>query len=64
MLAIALIIWVVAIPLGVILVTEVGWRVGDRRRARHEPPGALVSLPVLRLGSVARGSPSAPGASR
>lgn len=44
-LVITLIAWIVLIPVAVVAITEVGWRIGERRRARHFSLGTVVPMP-------------------
>lgn len=55
MLTVALLIalaWLVAIPAVVLATTEIGWRLGERRRAlRRSSRGTVVLFPESRLGA-------------
>lgn len=41
---IGLLCWIVALPLVVLAVTEVGWRIGEWRRSRRRPVGVVLPL--------------------
>ena len=51
MLLIAIIVWVAVLPLIVLTVTELGWRIGERLRSRRlgQPRGAVVRLADWRV---------------